>query len=649
MKKILALLILLSYLVCNAQIQKETYSDVSIKDLEMKVYPQDSSANAVVLSDIGNIYYYFDFGIRNFKIGIERHVRIKILSKDGLSHAESKIYYIKKQNVSDEIGVLKGCTYNLENGKIIKTQLSNQSIFDEQVTKDISAKKFSLPNVKVGSVIEYKYTIISGFTGYIPTWYFQREIPVKKAKLDVSIPEKYKFKVLMRGYESYKVSKQYKDTEKVGIFYNNNYSWEAEHMPAFKKEAYIACVKDYLNSVEFELSRSNPYQSSWESMCKILNESKYFGDQLYGGSYLQKAVKSIKNESKNELDLLTKAYTYIKNSIKWNNKYGKYTTSTLRKAFKEKSGNVADINLMLIVLLRKLGFEAYPVILSTKDNGILHPAQITLSKYNYVIARVKVGEEQKLLDATDYYCPIGLLPSRCVNGKGRVIKGKYSGDISIDSYNAYSKTIVFKAKLKTKGEIEGQLKINDLDYAALKYRKLLSNKNKEEEYIEKLENENPNLEILDYSFKNKKDLNKPLIQKFNIKLNLTQKTDDLIYFSPCFFEQIKSNPFKLEERKYPVDFNYKRNHRYYLSFEIPKEYTISECPKSTKFSLPNNGGSFIYSIKNEDNKISIMYNLKINKSIFYVAEYSAIKYFFDLIVQKLAEKVVLNKKINKTS
>jgi hypothetical protein len=174
---ILLLLVLISGKTI-AQKEPVDFGKVQIPDVEMKQYELDTSASAVVLCDFGKSYFQYQ-SEKGFQVVFERTTRIKIFKKSGYEYANVEVPYYKKSNSEKEVVTeLKGYTYNLENGKMVKTKLTGESIFDEDKTENWKLKKFSLPNVKEGSVIEYTYTIKSDFLFTFREWEFQSDIPV---------------------------------------------------------------------------------------------------------------------------------------------------------------------------------------------------------------------------------------------------------------------------------------------------------------------------------------------------------------------------------------------------------------------------------------------------------------------------------------
>jgi len=165
-------------------------------------------------------------------------------------------------------------------------------------------------------------------------------------------------------------------------------------------------------------------------------------------------------------------------------------------------------------------------------------------------------------------------------------------------------------------------------------------------FIRKIESNNDGLSITEYSFNGLDSLYNPIREEYTI--NITNRGDaaaDMFYFNPLFFEQVRRNPFRLEERKYPIDYSYPRTEVYQLSLEIPEGYEVEEMPLPVKILLPENSASFEYSISSKDNKLVLINKISINKPVFISEEYPYLKEFYNKIVEKHAEPVIVKKSL----
>lgn len=122
-----------------------------------------------------------------------------------------------------------------------------------------------------------------------------------------------------------------------------------------------------------------------------------------------------------------------------------------------------------------------------------------------------------------------------------------------------------------------------------------------------------------------------------------EEAGNLAYFTPLLFEQTKENPFKLEERKFPVDFGFPIEEMYRLTIELPAGYQIDKSPKNEKIMLPNEDASFTFMFKAEEGRIMMTSKIVIKKALFSPEDYHYLKELFKNIVRKQAEQIVIKK------
>ena len=657
------------------------FGKISMDEMKMTRYENDTSASAVILFDKARTYFTYD-NIRGFQINFEHHRRIKILDKNGYDWGNFSITLYNHGYYDEKVSGIKAFTYNLENGKIEKSKLSSSDKFNEEVSEYRDRVKFSMPNVKVGSVIEYKYTFVTNHPMHYPDWQFQYGIPVEWSEYLFEIPEYYFYNKTLKGYVPLHINEEKSMGDKLTVVnkersgggmnsvtttkrYENTLTFTKsvnrmvmKDVPAFQEEAYSTTSRNYLARIEFELSNTKfpgegvrNYMDTWENIMEKLEKHEYFGlqynnkDLLIGGSaFVKDEIETIKSLYQKPEDRMKAVFDFVKKNMKWNEKNRLYVDKTIRKAYKENSGNSADINLLMVLMLRECGMNALPVILSTRGNGIIHPSHPSLSWLNYTIACVKIGNKQYLLDATNDYLPMNMLPFKCLNGKGKIVAEH--NDEWVDLYNneVTQGTYMLDAKLGEDGVLTGTLQGKENNYAAFYSRRKIVNAVSHDDYIKEFEDEINGLKVNTYEFTNLKDVYKPFLEKYDITLeSVAESLGEMIYFSPVIFDEIETNPLKLEERKYPVDFGYKRNNLYIYKYTIPEGYTIDEQPENATIMLPEKAAIYKYSISVIGNTVQVMSQLSINRPVFVPEDYKNLKDFYNQVIAKQKEQIVLKK------
>jgi hypothetical protein len=235
------------------------------------------------------------------------------------------------------------------------------------------------------------------------------------------------------------------------------------------------------------------------------------------------------------------------------------TKKSLFDVSRKKEGSSADINMMLIALLKKLKLEVYPLLMSNRSDGFIPPVNPTLNKLNYVVAYVRINGEFEILDATSKKISWNMLPERCLNYSGQVLDDRETYRVEINPKEKAIKKVYYDLTLDNNLKLNGTLSYMNKDYSAYEFRLKYAKYIGEEEYIDHVIDENAGLNILDYKIENVENLSEAVTQKYNVEIeNVIKLIDDHIYLNMFFFEKMNENPFKSEERFYPVDFIYSR-------------------------------------------------------------------------------------------
>ena len=385
------------------------------------------------------------------------------------------------------------------------------------------------------------------------------------------------------------------------------------------------------------------HTTTWEAVDKKFKTDKDIGGQLKKAKLLEEIIPIEFNSLTTEIEKAQAVFSFIQSYFTWNEKYGLFSEINIKNALKNKTGNVGEINISLINGLKSAGLRADLVLISTRENGFptkLHPV---ISDFNYMLARVTINNKSYLLDATDKLTPFGLLPYQCLNGYGRVMDFENSSYwIEIIPENNSKNQISVSLKLHEDGTLSGKLRKVNFGYEALFRREHISNKS-DEAIISEFEYNFNTLEVIDYKIENKLEINKPLIETFEILIDNTSNSTKH-FINPFFAEKFKENPFKQEKREYPVDFGFKRKYIVNFLLEIPENYSIESFPDAKSLALPGNGGHFHLSVnKNSNTKITLNSSITINKPVFYNSEYQLLKELFKEIINSKNTSIVLKK------
>ncbi len=648
------------------------FGKITAADFNLSADKFDSGANALIIADIGTARFEGN-NKGSFTQIFTRFMRVKVINKNGFDIGSREIsLYHDNDGDYEKLYSLKASTFNLENGVITETKLDDKSVFTQKYNSNIDDKKFTVPALKEGAIFDIEYTVKSPFEFRLMPWSFQGEYPRLWSEYVVTIPPPLHYVMRLQGDGHFDINDS-KDANIVYIVRESNGAgsddsytidgpstykrWVKKNVPAIREEPFTTTVDNYYSRMTFQLQyvqwskegEKHDQNSTWNARSRTLLADADFGQALSNdNNWMTDVLNEILQGSNTEDDKSYKIYCYIRDNFRavdkpGYNKNDLYTRNSLKEVFKKKEGNVADINLLLVAMLRKAEIKADPVILSTRDNGIADPSYPLLNEYNYVICEAHPNDKWVTLDASEPYNGYGQLPTTCYNGWGHVINEEIPVPIfltadSLRETNLTSLIIINDEKGKPSGGYTTVLGKSESNTA----RKEI-NSSSLKDYQKKIQTDlGSDYTIENFGVDSLKKCDFPLAIHYDIDLkNLA--SGDITYFNPMLDDGYKTNPFKSMNRLYPVEMPYKIDETYMLTMDIPTGYQVDEMPKSVRVAYNENEGMFEYLIQKGQNNLQMRVHLKLDKAFFPVDEYSTLRDFFAYVVKKENEQIVFKK------
>ncbi len=656
MKPLISVFLLVLSLQALGQTDFNSASNiVTQNDLKRNTYSKDSTANAIVLYEKGTSY----FNTKNVDLSTlhtEVQKKVKILNSAGFKNANISILLYKNKGKKEKIKDIIGVTHNLVDGMIKKTYVKPTDIYEEQYDENHTLVKFTFPDIKAGSVITYQYKLSSPFIFKYHPWEFQGDIPKLYSEYNTSIPGTYIYNIKLVGTLDLYDKKETLDKgciilgqDGVGTgCVNTTYIMKA--IPAFVEEDYMTTKENYLSRIDYEMNTSrdfkgnvNKYSKTWKDVDKELRATPEFGGQLTKSI----SLKSIMNtDVETELDPLKKAkmiYEYIQSNYNWNTKYHLFKNVSINNLMKNKSGNSAEINILLHNALKKAKIDVKPVILSTRNNGFATKVYPVITDFNYVIVRAIINDETYFLDATEKDLPFGVIPFRCLNQYGRLIDFKNSSkwiDITAKktSYIKHSANY----SLDSDATLHVDIKSRYSGYPSFsKKRAYFSNP---ETYLTNFENNHTALKVNQHTVQSETVTNTNFDETFELEVNDINTVGDTYYIDPFVFKFFKTNPFQLQNRTYPIDFGYKDTFSYLFKMDFAENFKLVDMPKSISAKLPDNKGSFTMVSRSAGNTLALSLTIKFSEAIYPPEYYETLKLFMNQIVNAQTKTLIVLKK-----
>ena len=644
---------------------KVKFGNVTEKDFAQKVYSIDSNASAVVIADIGsskiegNIKGWFSLMYNHYK-------RVHILNKNGYDIANVSVGLYTNGSEEEQLYRLKAVTYNLENGKVVETKLDvKENVFKDKVSKNWLVKKFTFPNVKEGSIIEFEYTKTSDFLQNLEPWEFQGEYPRLWSEYNLALPDFFGYVFLTQGYKQYDIKDRKVSHETFRIIDSrgaeasdlytinsdvSDYHWVIKNVPALKEESYTSTINNHISKIEFQLSEYREplayrkIMGSWSKLGEDLMKSEYFGQQLTkDNGWLKDIINPVIKGAVTKTEKAQKIFAYVRDNFTCTDHSDMDLNQTLKNVVKTKNGTVSEINLLLSAMLRHEDIQADPVILSTRSHGYTVALYPILSKFNYVVSKAVIDGKDYYLDASEPRLGFGHLPLRCYNGHARIINATTDPiELNSEIVRETKSTTVFIMN-DEKGNLVGSMQQTPGYYESYDLRNRIKEKGQEELQKDIKKAFGADIAISQFVIDSLDKYENGLGIKYDF--DLVGEKEDIIYMNPMFGEGYKDNPFKSAERVYPVEMSFAKDETYNLQMEVPQGYTVDELPKSMIVKLnEQDEGMFEYRISQSGNSISFRSRIKLNRTNFLPDEYEMLREFFSLVVKKQAEQIVFKKK-----
>jgi hypothetical protein len=655
------LLLLISFLfaTCYQSFADDfEFGKITAQELQMIRYDKDTSAHALVLNEYGKAYVTTG---DNIKLQFEHHVKIKIFDSRAFNSEGNIVIRLDKEDGNHFVtarDIEAVTSYIDDDGIMRQTTLDPSKIFNVKQNKYFDLVKFDMPNMRRGCVIEYRYKTESPFLFNFQPWEFQSNIPKIHSEYHANIPAVYQYNIVLRG--PLKLTKQDSQLDRNCFsFYGttcdcSNLTFVIDDVPAFVKEEYMTASKNFLSAMYFELSEYANFNNNarvkvtkeWKDVDYSLKSNEYFGSQIKRSGLMKGRVEDIIAGKTDEMAKAKALYEFVQKSFKWNNFYGKYSDDGIRTALDKHTGNIGDINLTLIAALKASDVNTEAVLISTRDHGTVNRLFPVESDFDYVIAKVNIGDKSYLLDASDPLLGFGMLPLRCINDQGRVISfEKPSYWIDIKEPQKQSSVTNLNLTLQANGKLTGTFQEFSSGYAAYLKRQEIKGFNSFDEYAEHLDERFPKVKILKAEVQGLDSLNSAIAETYEVEIDgYKSMQHDRLSLNPFVFGRIQVNPFKLADRTYPVDMGIPSDERFTMTIHLPENFVVESASKEQGFSLPENGGRLIINLSNDIENCTYSQAVSFYKPVYSVAEYPSLKEFYNKIVQAEGTEIIFKKK-----
>lgn len=621
MKIIFTLFFLLLTIFSNAQNKEFKLGKISQQEIAFNQVPFEKDADAVILSEEGKM----DLIQSNYYLTVKR--RIKILTEKGVDQANIQLNYYSK-NKQESITGIKGNTINISNGIEQVIPIDEKEIFDISLNELYSAKRFTFPNVKVGSIIEYTYVKGSEHNFSIDAWNFQHDIPTLSSK----------FRLINKAYSAYSIitigdalNEKYKNK-------SSSSEWSLNNIQSYNQLKYVYNPEDQSERIKLQADNyhtdgaKKTTLNAWQDLIQDIN-SQY--ENYRNPSAIREIAQKIPN-GKDEVETLRNVIEYIDTNVKWNRFYGIIPSRSNRTLLKEKAGSTADMNLLLNEILTAKGFETSLVLFSSRHHGQILFSYPFVNQFNSVVTVVKLnnGTANVILDASKLnkeqieYGPLDVF-----NYHGVVIK---KGEPSFVKLN--QKLSYYESSIKYDFLNNGNLVL----YRKDKFNGYFYDENAEEKNV----------------------LNRFLTESLEMRLD-EESSDKLIFETDSYVKSYKSktktpnaafytfiNPlreflkqytFEDTNRQRKIEFNYPYLFNIQVKSKIPAGYEVVIDENYKTHHKIELNLEYYQEAKIKDGQLIIAIQFLLPEGVYEAEKYNELKQFFEKVKTASLKEILMKK------
>lgn len=646
LKTILPALLLAIAFTSSAQKndQYAKWGRVPSADLALTSCPTDPESPAMVLHDVGSTR--IDNSSRETVVLHTRFRRFKIFRTEGFD--QSLMNIVLQGGRSGELMRDLQVQHILPNGKVQK--VSTDNIFSAQLTEDFKVKKIFVPDLQPGSIVEYRYEITSTYLFSLYDWFFHDQLPVRWSEITTTILPYFSYKMLLLKYKPFDVEERGDNSSDGSVWLRLGMA----DLPAMKPEPFMTSLDRYRANVRFQLSTvqwpgemKRTVMTTWEKCANDLEDHLLFGKQYDKKGKFNTAWAAFKPLlSPNEAPeaVAQKALRFVSDNLRWNGYYSSIAQKDLDESFGLKSGTTADLNLLLVALLQKADLDVVPVLVSTRRHGETFEEYPFLDQFNSMVVLLRANGKDVFLDASQPYLPLNQLAPEHCNGRGWIVDHKTPNFINLPTPET-SLLWFGDAEIKPDGSMAGHLKMSSTGLFAANWRTQLETLTPEQFANQRFGDHHPGMVCDSAKAELEQDYTQPVKLSFRFQTPSKDTADNaLLYVSPILDFYVHENPFKSQQRNFPVNFTCPTYASYILSLTLPEGYVVEEMPKGNRTTMPNQGGTLLFSCQKQDERhLRVTLQINMAQAEYGPHDYKALRQYFDLAVEKANLKLVLKK------
>jgi len=625
----------------------EQWTQPTAEELSMTSQAGAPNASAVIL-------FHEETADDNLRMHSE-YVRIKVLSEAGKSQADVEIPFIGRvYTITDAAGR----TIHSDGTVVPFTGKPYEKTIVKSRDYSYKAKVFSMPDVQVGSIIEYRYKLRYDDDRVIsPYWYIQSKLYLRQGHYHF-VPSTHDIIVGHGNLSSGGALSYYRNLPKgVQVVQSqNNFDLVVKDIPPLPDEDYLPPLNSFSTRVLFFYTSYHDQADFWK------NEGKYWskdGDNFANPKALRDVVAGLTSPSDSADQKLRKLYSavqalentdYTHSRDKDEEKAaGLKNVKTSIDVWNRKRGRSDELALLFIGMARAAGFKAYRMSVVNRDKNIFNAADTEMSQLDDDIAIVEVDGKELFLDPGEKYCPFGQMQWKHTLAGG--LRQMPDGSTTIGSsaglgYKDNVASRIAQLTVQEDGSVSGPVRLSYRGDRALLARQATIDRSPDElkKYFEdELRDLLPGgLEIRLVRFANLDDVEKPFLLDYAVKGPVGTSTSKRLLLPQSIFQVNEKQPFTAPQRTNLIYFNYPYHDTDLVQFELPADIKVDSVPKNDTTTVKG-FGLYATADKVDGNKLILQRELIVADTLQKVEDYPNLKTFFGTVRSRDEDQALLSR------
>ncbi len=594
------------------------------------------------------------------------YVRLKVLNEGGKRFGDIELKYAAGGGAHFNIGDIAGRTIHPDGTVIPFTGKPYEKLIEKGRGYKYMAKVFSMPDVQVGSIIEYRYKL--RFDDYFfvpPQWYVQSDLYTRRAHYLWKPTNSNVIITNERGQVSAGISwtpvlppdAKVIETSRPGSSTANPQDileLAMHDVPPAPEEEYMPPVSSFTYRVLFYYS---PYRST-EEFWK--NESKYWAkerDKFIGpGHAVTAAVRELVLPADTQDGKLRKIYAAVQQLD--NTRFTRSHAGSEDKAlgfgeikttddiWLRKRGSDDQLAQLFVAMARAAGMKAYLMAVTSRDKAVFYPSYLSLSQLDDDIAIVNVDGKELYFDPGSRFCPYGHLDWKhnMTGGIRQADGGAALANTPGETYTASRIQRVANLTLDEHGTATGTVKMTYIGVPALEWRQasiLGDQESLKRDLRTSMEELLPHgLEIKVASIDKLTDYEEPLTVLYDVKGQLGSATGKRLLLPGDLFEVNTRATFPHEKREVAVYFHYGHTVQDAVRINFPKGFTVESVPIDSKLMFRTFAGYQLSTVPS-GTSFTTRRSYGLGEVIFKATEYPELRTFYSDMEGKDQQSVVL--------